>query len=145
MTNEYVYAGFWVRLVAMLIDSLILGVLDGLLMVSLLGTDYLVMEGRVAHPYALFVTATIYLINFSYVAWFPSSSWQATPGKRIMGIQVINTDGTRISFLKALGRCTIGYLLSNITLFIGYLMIAFTAKKTALYDKVFDTYVVYKE
>jgi uncharacterized RDD family membrane protein YckC len=145
MATEYIHAGFWIRVAAMLIDSLILGMLNALLIASFLGTDYLAMEGSVAHPYDLLITTTLYLINFAYFAGSTSSSWQATPGKRIIGIQVINTDGTRISFLKALGRCTIGYLLSNITFFIGYLMIAFTDKKTALHDKVFKTYVVYKE
>ena len=80
MATEYIHAGFWIRVAAMLIDSLILGMLNALLIASFLGTDYLVMEGSVAHPYDLLITTTLYLINFAYFAGSTSSSWQATPG-----------------------------------------------------------------
>jgi uncharacterized RDD family membrane protein YckC len=64
-----------------------------------------------------------------------TSSWQATVGKRIMGIYVIKQDGNKLSFWRALGRTTIGYWLSTLLFFIGYIMVAFTEKKTALHDK----------
>ena len=143
--NEYVYAGLWVRVAALLVDSLIVGMINLLIIFSTLGVEYIIMDYEEFHQPNEMLFATIIFVKLAYFTFFTSSSWQATPGKRIVGIRVINTDGTTISFLKALGRCTIGYWLSSIIFGVGYLIVAFTPKCTALHDKVFSTYVVYKD
>lgn len=145
MTNENVYAGFWVRVAALLVDGLIIGFINVIVILSTLGAEYLTMSYEEFHQpnYLLFIT--LIFIKLAYFTFFTSSSWQATPGKRIVGVRVINTDGSTISFLKALGRCTIGYWFSGIIFGVGYLLAAFTPKCTALHDKVFGTYVVYKD
>lgn len=148
MANEYVYAGFWIRTAAYLLDCFIINFTSYVLHHSLFGSAYLSasLDGSFwSHtPYVIWMIITLLLV-FAYNALFLSSSWQATPGKKVVGIKVINTDGSRLSFLKALGRCTIGYWLSWLIVGIGYIMIAFTPKKTALHDKIFKTFVVYNE
>ncbi len=58
-----------------------------------------------------------------------------------MGIVVIGLDGQRISFLRATGRY-FAKILSALILFIGFLMVAFTARKQALHDIIANTLVV---
>ena len=70
-----------------------------------------------------------------------SSEWQATVGKRALGMVVTGVDGSRISFARATGRHFAKYI-SAIILFIGFIMAAFTAKKQALHDMIAATLVV---
>ncbi len=58
-----------------------------------------------------------------------------------LGIKVTDYDGQRISFLRATGRF-FGKYLSAILLMIGFLMIAFTARKQGLHDILARTLVV---
>src|SRR5690554_810032 len=58
-----------------------------------------------------------------------------------LGIKVVNADGGRLSFAHALGRWFTA-LLSYVTLYIGFLLAAFTGKKQALHDLVAGTFVV---
>jgi len=76
-----------------------------------------------------------------YEAWMMSSEWQATVGKRALGIKVTGLDGGRISFARATGRHFAKYI-SICLLFGGYIMAAFTAKKQALHDMIAETLVV---
>jgi uncharacterized RDD family membrane protein YckC len=145
MPKEYIYAGFWVRVAALLVDGLIIGLLNSVILFSALGATYYVADYQTFQSEHAILLVTILFVKLAYFTFFTSSVWQATPGKKIVGIKVMNTDGTRISFLKSLGRCTIGYMLSSIIFFVGYIMVAFTPKRTALHDKVFSTYVVYED
>jgi uncharacterized RDD family membrane protein YckC len=70
-----------------------------------------------------------------------SSSWQATLGKKAVGIVVTDLDGNRISFARAFGRY-FAKLISLITLCIGYMMAGFTEKKQCLHDMICGTLVV---
>jgi uncharacterized RDD family membrane protein YckC len=70
-----------------------------------------------------------------------SSSSQATVGKIALGIKVTDLDGNPITFWRALGR-SVAKIISAITLFIGYIMAAFTKRKQALHDKIANTLVV---
>lgn len=45
-----------------------------------------------------------FLIGLLYYAWFSASGWQATPGKRLVGIYVTHSDGTRLSLKDAFAR-----------------------------------------
>lgn len=76
-----------------------------------------------------------------YESWMLSSEWQATVGKRVLGMVVTGLDGSRISFARATGRHFAKYI-STLILFIGFIMAAFTAKKQALHDMIAETLVV---
>jgi uncharacterized RDD family membrane protein YckC len=62
-----------------------------------------------------------------------SSAWQATLGKKILGLKVTDLSGNRITFARASGRF-FGKILSGMILGIGFLMAGFTARKQALHD-----------
>ncbi len=67
--------------------------------------------------------------------------WQATLGKKLLGMKVVDYAGNRISFGRATGRYFAGFL-SVLLLFIGLIMVAFTKRKQALHDKLASTLVV---
>jgi hypothetical protein len=77
----------------------------------------------------------------AYHILFTGSAWQATPGKRAMGIKVVDFEGRRISAGRSAGRW-FAAALSYLTLYIGFLMAAFTDRKMALHDMVASTRVV---
>jgi uncharacterized RDD family membrane protein YckC len=122
-----VYAGFWVRFVAFIIDAIIVAVASGLVSAATLGAGMIV---------SLF-------LPWLYEAFMLSSEWQATVGKRAMSIVVTGLDGSRISFARATGRHFAKYI-SAFILCIGFIMAAFTEKKQALHDMIAETVVVYR-
>ena len=123
------YAGFWKRLLALLIDGAILGVAGAIL------SSIFVRSGSNG---TWFLSA---LLGWLYYSLMESSQSQATLGKQALGIKVTDLQGRRISFGRATGRYFAKFL-SDITLGIGWLMAAFTEKKQALHDLVASTLVV---
>lgn len=93
--------------------------------------------------YRYFMAAQIVeiIIGILYFAFMESSPWQATLGKRAVGIRVTDLEGRRISFLRALGRY-MGKFVSTIILFIGFLMSLWTQKRQALHDIMASTVVL---
>ena len=69
--------------------------------------------------------------------------WATTIGKRVFGIYILQSDGSKVGFFRALARA-LAISLSWITLGIGFLMIAFRGDKRALHDLICGTVVVYK-
>jgi uncharacterized RDD family membrane protein YckC len=140
---ENKHAGFWVRLIAYLIDSVVTIVIA---LIMIIGG--IAMLGGNATPESVKVMSNIvsilnFIIILGYWSITQSSSWQATIGKKVMGLKLVNQDGTRVSFMKALGRSTIGYLISGIVIYIGFIAIGVTKEKVGFHDMIFKTYVVY--
>lgn len=127
------HAGFWRRVAAFLIDVLVITIPLVLLDFMAFGS----LHSAVGRKADFLNLVPIWL----YWALFESSRWQATPGKRAMGLSVVDVHGLRIGFLHATGRYFAKYL-SNLTLSIGYLLAAWTPRKQALHDLVAGTCVV---
>ena len=81
------------------------------------------------------------MINLLYFSFCESSAWQATLGKKALGLAVTDLQGRRISFAHALGR-NLAKIISSMTLLIGYIIAGFTAKKQALHDLIAGTLVI---
>jgi uncharacterized RDD family membrane protein YckC len=138
------YAGFWQRALALLIDSMI-----GMLAVSLFSMPL----GMLAAHSLFYNTPSLWMLGASlsmsnlagmlffwlYFTLMESGPWQATIGKRALGLKVTDEDGRRISWGRANARYW-GKILSMI-MGIGYLMVAFTSKKQGLHDKLAATLV----
>ncbi len=125
------HAGFWVRVVATIIDAVLLGAASMLL--------NLVAAG----PMAYLVLPVMLVIDVLYFGYFESSEYQGTPGKMVLGLKVTDLHGQRIAFGKAIGRY-FGKMLSALILCIGFIMVAFDQQKQGLHDKILGTYVVKK-
>ena len=80
------------------------------------------------------------LISFGYDIAFWTLAGQ-TPGKQLVGVRVVRTDGRRIEFGRAVVR-RLGYILSSL-LYLGFLWILFDNRRQGWHDKLADTIVVY--
>ncbi|HEX5426426.1 MAG TPA: RDD family protein [Candidatus Acidoferrales bacterium] len=145
------YAGFWLRFVAFIIDVIILGFIGFVVTLPFLGSLPFgaMMHGRPMSPEELapFVGGLGRLallrivVNWLYYALFESSAWQATIGKKALGLTVTDLEGRRIGFGRATGRF-FAKILSFMILCIGFFMIAFTSKKQGLHDILAGTLVL---
>jgi uncharacterized RDD family membrane protein YckC len=135
------YAGFWRRLAALLIDSLFAGA-AGFLIGFLIGIVVVASGGGdLDRGWSALINVVSVFGWFLYFALMESSSHQATVGKIALGIQVTDIDGDRLSFGRALGR-NLAKLISAIILYIGFILAAFTERKQALHDMIAGTLVV---
>jgi len=124
----------WSRLPAYLVDVICLSVLLALLA----GVP------SSAHGAGGGLTSLVWAVaSWLYFALLESSRFQATPGKRLMGLVVTDLEGRRISFGRATGR-HFAKLLSGMLLMIGYAMILFTKKRQGLHDLLAGTQVTFR-
>jgi uncharacterized RDD family membrane protein YckC len=136
--SPVVYAGFWLRVVAALVDSLAMFIPFCIVAFIVTVIVKLVSTTRGYEPatviLAVFPPVAI-VATWLYFAVMESSSWQATLGKKLLGIYVTDTKGQRLSLSRATGRTFAKYL-SSMTAGIGYLLCGFTERKQALHDLV---------
>jgi len=135
------YAGFWRRVAAYLIDRFLLGFVNVtlcLFYIFLSGMDW---DGEELRTLSLTSAVFGFLLRWLYCTLLESSASQATFGKAIIGIRVTDEQGRRISFLKANARYW-AKILSVLSFGFGYLMVGFTKRKQALHDLVAGTLVV---
>lgn len=144
------YAGFWLRVVAHLIDDLLLGIGFGILVligVAIVGVGSLrtMFEGMngedpqipVAIMSMFIVLAFVcVLLAWIYNAGMESSRHQGTLGKMALGLIVTDLQGRPIGFGRASGRYFAKIITGLIPLGIGYAMAGFTEKKQALHDMI---------
>ena len=83
------------------------------------------------------------LLGWVYYAIMESSPQQGTLGKMAVGIAVTDLKGNRISFGRATGRYFCMYL-TAITLFIGYIIAAFTGKRQTIHDMIASCLIIKK-
>ncbi len=120
MTN---YAGFWRRFAALLIDAFIVWLLCAITII----------------PW--FIPPISLIIAAVYRVVFETSSLRGTPGKVVMDICVIKTDGSPLTVKDSLIRFAVSFL-SSVLLCFGYFMSLFTDKKQTFHDLVANTIVV---
>jgi uncharacterized RDD family membrane protein YckC len=148
------YAGFWLRFVAWLIDFIILWIVSSFITLPLLIASGL-RDTLLNHPPQTPEELLAFMGTFSkllvlgvvikwlYYALLESSAWQATIGKKTLGLEVTDMAGHRISFSRATGRF-FGKIISALILMIGYIMAGFTAQKQALHDMMAGCLVMRK-
>lgn len=125
-----VYAGFFRRFVALIIDSIIL------ILPSLMIGGGLSVSGGFGFGI---------ILSFLYKPIFESSVLCATPGKALMGIAVVTeNDQLRLTFKQAAIRFFSSYI-SILICYIGYLMQPFTSKRQTLHDMISESIVIQKE
>jgi uncharacterized RDD family membrane protein YckC len=132
------YAGFWRRILALMIDYVVI-------YLPILYVPYFagsVLRGHLGYYKIVLVGIVIgLLISWLYWTICESSPWQASLGKRLMGICVTDVDGERLTFSQS-GKRTLCKVLSLLPLGLGFVAAAFTAKKQTLHDLITDSVVV---
>ncbi|TAJ96741.1 MAG: RDD family protein [Reyranella sp.] len=137
-TTPVGYGGFWIRVVAYIIDAILVSIVLGVV-TAVFGIKYMDFE----HPENFDPTVNLLslLVFWLYFALMESSERGATVGKMAMGLRVVSNDGKRISFLNATGRY-FAKILSGMIFCIGYIMVAFTDRKRGLHDMLASTLVI---
>jgi uncharacterized RDD family membrane protein YckC len=146
------YAGFWRRFAASIIDGLIMAPINFLVQLPLgispfsagLEPDATIDDLITYLTRVGIASAVTFVLAWLYYAFMESSKYQGTLGKIVLGIAVTDMNGQRISFSRATGRY-FAKIISQIILFIGYFMIAFTEKKQGLHDMMASCLVVVKK
>jgi uncharacterized RDD family membrane protein YckC len=124
-------AGFWIRLVAILIDGIIVAIVSSAIG-AIFGMD---INGRSG------VNTLLGLVYYVYF-WSSASMWPGqTVGDRLLNIRVIKTDGSNLELGSAVLRY-IGLIISVLVIFIGVIWAAFDPNKQGWHDKIAGTYVV---
>lgn len=136
-------AGFGPRLLAYLIDAVILGVGSAVVMVPIAVIASLL--ARKVPILAMLLSGVSYLLILVVCIGYPVYFWGtrgATPGKKILKLRVVRVDGVDpVGYGKAALRL-VGYMASGFILYIGFLMILFTERKQGLHDMIAGTLVV---
>jgi uncharacterized RDD family membrane protein YckC len=149
------YGGFWRRLLAFIVDEIILYFvtlalfLVGLLAMGLRGEKVSrimsspdnLMQGM-GGTGLLYMAASM-LAAMAYFTWFHGTLGR-TPGKMLMGLRVIQASGDPMTPGVAFLRW-VGYLISAIPFSLGFLWVAFDRRKQGWHDKIAMTLVIRKE
>jgi uncharacterized RDD family membrane protein YckC len=141
------FAGFWLRAFACVIDTIFI------VAIFLLGASFFPSTFEKLLPPAPvsltdmpqpapIVIGILIVLGCLYYTLFEASSWQATPGKRMLRLYVTDLNAQRLSFGRALLR-NLARQISGF-LFIGYIIAGFTEKKQALHDLLAGSLVLRK-
>lgn len=140
MDKEIEYAGFWIRVWASIIDTVILMVIIVPILLSVYGTEYLGSEKLMYGPMD-------FLLNYVLPAAAIIAFWvykSATPGKMAISATIVDAKtGKKPSMGQFIGRY-FAYLLSAIPLGLGLIWVAFDKRKQGWHDKLAGTVVVRK-
>lgn len=150
--NNTPYIGFWKRAVAFIVDGILVSIPPAVICLPMVfwqaakmaqaeGTDAAAVHLTAIVGIYLFWQALGLITFWLYFALLESGKKQATFGKRMMGIKVVDYKGGRIGFGRATGR-TFAKMLSYALMYIGFVMAGLTNRKRALHDYMAQTYVV---
>jgi uncharacterized RDD family membrane protein YckC len=148
------YAGFGKRFAAMMIDRVLIAMASNYMYWEIHREVLRVIERNkrfferfikddgisgtyeLADNYSYYLLALLLmLVTWCYYAGMESSPWRGTVGKKLLGLEVCNEDGDRISFTKATGRY-FGKILSAMVFYIGYLSMLGNSKKQTWHDSM---------
>jgi uncharacterized RDD family membrane protein YckC len=148
--DHFQLAGFWLRFVATLLDWVILGLPISAVNGLLFSPVPVYLPGQTPRlPPLDFIFNSCgapffwTIASWLYFSLMESSEYQATLGKIVMGLQVVDLAGRRISFARASGRF-FGKTVSALILYIGFMMAGWTRYKQALHDQIANTLVARK-
>jgi uncharacterized RDD family membrane protein YckC len=132
------YAGFWIRFVASLIDSVLLLIIILPLLIAVYGWEYFESTELVQGPFD-FLVGWVFPAVAVIVFWIYRA---ATPGKMAVGARIVDArTGEKPSTGQLIGRY-FAYFVSLLPLLFGFLWAAFDARKQAWHDKLAGTVVV---
>jgi len=136
--NDLEYVGFWPRVGAALIDTLLLLVILGPVVHMIYGPSYWVSDSIIQGP-ADFLVSWVLPAVVVVVFWIAR---QATPGKMAIGAKIVDaSSGSAASPGQLVGRY-LGYYVSILPLFAGIVWVAFDERKQGWHDKLAGTVVV---
>lgn len=140
-TANLEYAGFWARVWASLIDTVLIGIAVIPALTAIYGEAYWDSTAFIVGP-ADFLLSWVLPAIVVLIFW---ATKQATPGKMAIGAQVVDAKtGGKPTTTRLIVRY-LGYFVATIPLFLGILWVAFDARKQGWHDKLAGTVVVRKK
>jgi uncharacterized RDD family membrane protein YckC len=137
-TPDLEYVGFWLRVVAALIDTVLLLLICVPIVTLVYGKEYWTSPEMLAGP-------ADFLINWVLPAVAVLLFWiyrQATPGKMAVGARIVDArTGERPSTGQLIGRY-FAYYVSMLPLFLGLFWVGWDRRKQGFHDKLANTVVV---
>jgi uncharacterized RDD family membrane protein YckC len=136
--QEFEYTGFWLRVLATIIDTILLMAVMVPLLIAIYGEDALADGVTLTGPANIllsYVLPAIVVIAF----W---SSKHATPGKMVIGARIVDARTGAAPSLRQNVVRYLGYFLSTLFFFLGFIWVAFDKKKQGWHDKLAGTVVV---
>jgi len=156
--SNVTFAGFWLRFVAYLLDSVIIGfavmvlfvpfffLMGGVAMLEALPRGHVERLDPAQFMALLSLVLTLVTLGsvakWLYFAYLESGEKQATWGKQALGIYVTDLAGQRLTFGRATGRFFAKIVTGLIPLGIGFIMAGFTERRQALHDMIASTLVL---
>jgi uncharacterized RDD family membrane protein YckC len=151
--TTYQFAGFWRRFVAYMIDGFIISVILVILSIvagfayfsGAMSSNSQGWMAQLTNPermaaLTVWIWLFMFFMNIAYFTYFHGSTGR-TPGKMLLGLQVVCVDGTPVSFGIAFLR-SVGYMVSSLVFCLGYIWIGFDKKKQGWHDKIAGTVVI---
>jgi uncharacterized RDD family membrane protein YckC len=134
------FAGFWMRFWAYILDLIVVGSIERLLVKPLFRLmDIPLAEFNMFAPISIASAVVFYLYFVLMTKYF-----NQTLGKMVFGLKVIDLKGETLSWGTILFREWIGRFISA-TLVVGYFVVAFLPKKQGLHDLFTETTVIHVE
>lgn len=160
MHNDARYAGFLVRLMASLLDTFFIALPLGIIVYLLSDGAWMNLDqfsqalemaryGNVEalqhRPQPQMQWELVFELLMAVVIIIFWKRWAgATPGKKMMGIEVVSMEGSQELSNKQMIIRYFGYIVSTIPFLIGFFMVAFRSDKRALHDLLAGTAVIYR-
>ena len=136
--RELKYAGFWIRLWASIIDSILVLLIISPIFLVIVGTEFLESEQYTQGPVDFFISwvfPAIVVLAF----WIYKS---ATPGKMVVSAKIVDAKtGEKPTVGQLVGRY-LGYFVSGLPLGLGFFWVAFDRRKQGWHDKLAGTVVI---
>jgi len=145
-----VYGNFWPRVLAKLIDGIVAWVASMAINfgLAMLFFGQFIFQPKPNNPlvagkfWAFQGTAFLLSLCFGLAYyWFFLNRYAATPGKMVLGLKIVRSNGSALSTGRIIGRF-FAERLSAMILCIGYLMVAFDEERRGLHDQICDTRVI---
>lgn len=141
MSDRYQYAGFWVRTGAAIIDSILTLMITTPLLMLYYGFDTYWQAAQQGEFLGIVDLLLTWIFPLVATIWF-WLKFQATPGKILFSLKVLDEQtGHPLTLKQSLLRY-LGYFASIFGLMLGFLWVAFDAKKQGWHDKIAKTVVV---
>ena len=139
-SEEFVYAGFWIRTSASIIDTIIIMVATYPILTMIYGRQYWVSDNMIYGIWDVIISYILPPIAV-IVFWIYKS---ATPGKMLLGLKVISLgESPKLTIGQSIGRY-FAYIPSFLIFCLGVIWVAFDERKQGWHDKLANTTVVRK-
>ncbi|KPJ58212.1 MAG: hypothetical protein AMJ42_03690 [Deltaproteobacteria bacterium DG_8] len=136
---------FWIRFIAISIDSIIINILSFILIIGLIALYLSSIGWEIMYKVEIYGFTVLFyilsiIISITYYTYFYGSTGQ-TPGKMVCRLKVVQINGEPLGYSKAFLRW-IGYIVSSFVFCIGFLWTLWDKNKQTWHDKIAGTYVI---